>query len=152
MFDNLNNEGWIFVGVGILAAVIFVLVLVSKIKHWFKVQWARRRHELNREQMRERWQRIERLLKSPQHEGDRLAIIEADSLLDFVLKAMHLPGETFALRIKFAQKKYFELKRVRWAHELRNKIVHQTDYRLDRRTAEAAVKAFEKALRTLGAL
>lgn len=138
--------------IGVLLAGLFFIIAIAKIKRWFRLQWARRQHELDLELMRERWKRIERLAGSPEHEGDRLAIIEADKLLDFVLKQMHMPGDTFAYRLKFTQRKYYELKKVRFAHELRNKLVHDPDFNLRRAQAQAALKEFQKALRVLGAL
>ncbi len=138
--------------IGVLLVVLFFLVVITKIKRWFRIHWARRQHELDLEEMRERWKRIERLLNSPEIEGDRLAVIEADKLLDFVLQRMHFPGQTFAYRMQIAQKKYFELKRVRWAHELRNKLVHEPDIRLQAKQSFAAVKEYQRALRSLGAL
>ena len=152
MFESLNLQPLILMWVGILAVFLILLVLFHKAKRWLKANWARRQHELDLAEMRERWKRIERLLASPEHEGDRLAVIEADKLLDFVLRSMNLPGGDYARRMQFAQKKYFELKRVRWAHGLRNKLVHETDYRLKRAEAHAAVKEYERALKVLGAL
>ncbi|MEK7666031.1 MAG: hypothetical protein AAB337_04120 [Patescibacteria group bacterium] len=148
----LNLESYLLPLIGLMVAGLILMVLVSRARRWLKVNWARRQHGLNLEEMRERWKRIERLAGSPEHEGDRLAIIEADKLLDFVFKQMHIPGDTFAIRIKFAQSKYFQLKRVRWAHELRNKLVHEPDFILRSAQAHSALKEFYKALRLLGAL
>lgn len=148
----MEFQQFIPVAIGVLLIALFLLIVFTKIKRWFRIQWARRQHELDLELMRERWKRIERLAGSPEHEGDRLAIIEADKLLDFVLKEMHMPGDTFAYRLKFTQGKYYELKKVRWAHELRNKLVHDPDFNLRRAQAQAALKEFQKALRVLGAL
>ena len=149
---ELELQSLIVLAVGVFLFAIILLLLVSRARRWLKANWARRQHELDLAEMRERWKRIERLLASPEHEGDRLAVIEADKLLDFVLRAMNLPGGDYARRSQFAQKKYFELKRVRWAHGLRNKLVHETDYRLKRAEAHAAVKEYERALKVLGAL
>src|SRR3989338_7409901 len=149
---ELELQSLIVLAVGVFLFAIILLLLVSRARRWLKANWARRQHELDLAEMRERWKRIERLLASPEHEGDRLAVIEADKLLDFVLRAMNLPGGDYARRSQFAQKKYFELKRVRWAHGLRNKLVHETDYRLKRAEAHAAVKEYERALNVLGAL
>ena len=149
---ELELQSLIVLAVGVFLFAIILLLLVSRARRWLKANWARRQHELDLAEMRERWKRIERLLASPEHEGDRLAVIEADKLFDFVLRAMNLPGGDYARRSQFAQKKYFELKRVRWAHGLRNKLVHETDYRLKRAEAHAAVKEYERALKVLGAL
>ncbi len=147
-FIDWQTAAWI------LGGVVFLFLLLSLFLR-FSLRFihrllARRAHELDREQMRKRWQRITAMLASP--DGARLAVIEADNLLDFVLKAMHLPGETMAFRLKFAQNKFYELKRVRWAHSLRNNVVHEPDFRLKSSQAYAAVKEYERALKLLGAL
>ncbi|MEK9130613.1 MAG: hypothetical protein AAB429_00655 [Patescibacteria group bacterium] len=113
---------------------------------------AKRSHELDQALMRARWKRIKTMIDRPDAESDRLAVIEADNLLDFVLKAMHMPGETMAFRLKFAERKFYELKRVRWCHSMRNKVVHEPDFRLAHRQAAAAVKEYERALRLLAAI
>lgn len=139
---------WILLG-GLIVFLLVVWFIRSAIR-WMHRLLARRAHELDREQMRKRWQRITNMLDLP--EGAKLAVIEADNLLDFVLKAMHLPGATMAFRLKFAQNKFYELKRIRWAHTLRNNVVHEQDFRLKKSQAVAAVKEYERALKLLGAL
>lgn len=138
--------------VGILLFFLLGVVGARRVGQWVRKNLARRKHDLDLVQMRKEWARIEKLVRTRGEETDRLAIIEADKLLDKVLKAMHMPGESFAFRIKFAQKKYYELKQVRWAHTLRNKIVHETDVKLSRKKAKAAIKTYERALKLLGAL
>ena len=130
---------------GVVVFLIILMLLIRWVIRSFKRWVASRSHELDRDEMRARWGRIE-------NTPDQLALIEADKLLDYVLKAMHMPGETFALRIQFAQKKFYELKRVRWAHNLRNKVVHEPEFHLPRRQAYAALKEYERALKLLGAL
>ena len=63
-----------------------------------------------------------------------------------------MPGDNMGQRLKYACNKYEPLKKVWWAHKIRNQLVHESTFHLDRRTGERAVKAFKKALETLGAL
>ena len=153
-FDELdiNVQAIIWTVVGVLVVLVILLLFVRWAVRSVRRLLARRAHELDRELMRKRWKRITMLLNSPDAETAKLAIIEADNLLDFVLKAMHLPGETMAYRLKFAQNKFYELKRVRWAHTLRNSVVHEQDFRLKKSQATAAVNEYERALKLLGAL
>ncbi len=139
----LKTALWTIVGVVVflIAVVLIFRWFIRSFKRWL----ARRSHALDRDEMRARWKRIEVM-------PDQLAIIEADKLLDYVLKAMHMPGESFAFRMQFAQKKFYELKRVRWAHNLRNKLVHESDFVLQKRQAYAALKEYERSLKLLGAL
>ena len=137
---------------GLLVGLIVLALVVRSLVHWMHRLLARRAHDLDRDKMRARWSRITAMLQSPDRETDKLAVIEADNLLDFVLKAMHLPGETMAFRMKFAQNRFYELKRVRWAHNVRNNVVHEPDYILKKATAYACIKEYERALKLLGAL
>ena len=136
----------------VLVGLIILALLVRSMVHWVHRLLARRAHDLDREKMRARWNRISAMLQNSDRAMDKLAIIEADNLLDFVLKAMHLPGETMAFRLKFAQNRFYELKRVRWAHNVRNNVVHEPDYVLKKATAYACIKEYERALKLLGAL
>lgn len=136
----------------VLVGLIVLALMARSMIHWVHRLLARRAHDLDREKMRARWNRITAMLQNPDRAMDKLAIIEADNLLDFVLKAMHLPGETMAFRMKFAQNRFYELKRVRFAHNVRNNVVHEPDYVLKKATAYACIKEYERALKLLGAL
>jgi hypothetical protein len=102
--------------------------------------------------MRRRWNEVESLLDAPGEMSPKLAVIEADKLLDHALKSMAMPGETLGERLKFAAYKYPKLQEVWWAHRVRNRLVHEASYRLDRSIARKAVRSFKKALRLMGAI
>lgn len=114
---------------------------------------ASRKYEVgDREAMRGRWKEVESLLDAPGELSPKLAVIEADKLLDHALKAMAMPGTTLGERLKFAAYKYPKLNEVWWAHKVRNQLVHEASYRLDRDIARKAVRAFRKALLMIGAI
>lgn len=142
--------------VATLAVIIVVMIVSGLLGRWLTHLvhrlMARRSHELDREAMLLRWQKVEEMLSRSDNQFNLLALIEADNLLDMVLKAMHMPGETFALRIKFAERKFYELKRVRRAHRLRNKAVHEPGLRLSPREVRTAIREYHRALRLLGAI
>jgi hypothetical protein len=84
--------------------------------------------------------------------GRKLAVIEADKLLDSALKSLAMPGMTLGERLKFAQYKYPELRDVWFAHKIRNQLAHEASFHLDAGMARSALKAFRRALERLGAL
>lgn len=84
--------------------------------------------------------------------GAKLAVIEADKLLDHVLRSMVMPGETMAERLKAAAYKYPNIREVWPAHKLRNQLVHDNDFQLSQKRAQRAIKDFEKALKLLNVL
>jgi hypothetical protein len=106
---------------------------------------------LNEEKIREMWDEI-----SAQADlsvmGAKLAVIEADKLLDNVLRSMVIPGETMGERLKAAGYKYPKLRDVWPAHKLRNQLVHDSAFQLTQGHAKRALKDFEKALRVLNVL
>jgi len=106
---------------------------------------------MTREQIAERWKQI-RLTSQQGLMGSKLAIMEADTLLDSGLKSMMMPGETLGERLKVACYKYPKLQNVWWAHKLRNSIAHEASFQISQRQANQAMDEFERALKTLNVL
>jgi hypothetical protein len=83
------------------------------------------------------------------------AIMDADKLVDHVLKSKGLPGQTMGERMK-AAKKYFahyaDYDNLWFAHKVRNNIAHEAGHDLNTGEAKRAIEYFRKALKTLGAL
>lgn len=98
----------------------------------------------------QRWDEVKARLKKGDEADLKLAVIEADSLMEEILKRMGLPGATFEERLK--QIEVQEIKSVGkiWAtHQLRDKIVHGPDFHITQEEAEAAVGNIEEALKEL---
>lgn len=83
------------------------------------------------------------------------SIIEADKLLDYVLKGKKLPGQTMGDRLK-AAKKYFghyaDYDNLWFSHKVRNNIAHESNHDLNSGEAKRAMEYYKKALTILGAL
>ncbi|OIO51458.1 hypothetical protein COY93_01765 [Candidatus Uhrbacteria bacterium CG_4_10_14_0_8_um_filter_58_22] len=140
-------------GIGVAAVVVLTLVMLwlmfANLRHWL----ASRKYEIgDRSAMQRRWQEVESLLDAPGELSPKLALIEADKLLDHALKTLAMPGETLGERLKFAQYKYPHLRDVWWAHGIRNRLVHEASYRLDRHLARKAIHQFRKSLQSIGAI
>ena len=135
----------------IIGAIILfaLLIIILQIRRYL------RRPELeglDRQGIKRRWEEIEIMLKKHGEMTDKVAILEADKLLDHVLKAMAMPGTTLGERLKSAQYKYPKLSKVWWAHKIRNQLVHEASFSVNHRTAKSAIHEFEKALKELGVL
>jgi hypothetical protein len=105
-------------------------------------------HGLSREKVLETWAEIEK--SSGQGiMGAKLSVIEADKLLDGVLKSMLIPGETMGERLKAAQYSYPNIRNVWSAHKLRNQLVHDSAFEITSGQARRALRDFREALRTL---
>ncbi len=138
-------------GLVLMAALVAVLVWLTYVN--FRRFVASRKYDLgDRNSMRNRWKEVESLLDAPGELSPKLAVIEADKLLDHALKAMAMPGDTLGERLKFAAYKYPKLREVWWAHKVRNQLVHEASYRLDRSLARKAVRSFRRALMLIGAI
>ncbi len=138
----------------ILYAALVVVVLILFI--WF-ILWLKKRFMrpemlgLTREQVAERWAQIRETSKQGLM-GAKLALLEADNLLDSGLKSMMMPGTNLGERLKVACYKYPKLRDVWWAHKLRNQLAHEATFQISQRQAEQAMNEFEKALKTINIL
>lgn len=126
----------------------FLLIAIVAIKRMFsRVEL----HGLTVEQIKKQWEEIE-AISSQGRMGKKMAIVEADKLLDGVLKSMAMPGTTLGERLKFACYKYPDLKNVWFAHRLRNQVVHEATFEIGDRDARSAVAEYKKALKVLKVL
>ena len=80
---------WEFTIFDLLFLVGVVIVFVSFVvsRHYFKIYHAP--EQIDRRFIRERWKKIEKLVGYGKEMNYKLAIIEADKLLDHVLREMH---------------------------------------------------------------
>ncbi len=136
-----------------LFGLLLVFVFLAAFGVWRLVRFLRRpdMHGLSREAVAKQWAQIEQLPEQGLV-GAKLAVIEADKLLDGVLKSMMFPGETMADRLKVSAYKYPDIRQVWGAHKLRNQLVHDSAFELTSRQAHYALKDFARALRTLNVL
>ncbi len=129
------------VGIVVLfAVVLFGAMAVVK----------RKTSHIKRDYFVKRWGDLQNLLSSA--EGMKLAVIEADKLLDEALKQLRFKGGTMGERMVSAQKSFKKADSVWMAHKLRNKIVHETDFAPKKHHIQQALLSFRQALRDLGAL
>ncbi len=116
----------------------------------FKKIFRRRPKKLNVKKYSERWQELQKQCVSrktwPQ------AIIDADNLLDEVLKRSRFKGKTTGERLVSAQHALTSNEKVWFGHKLR-KIISSADVRkLKKKDVLTALSGFRQALRDLGAL
>jgi len=100
-----------------------------------------------------KWQRIKKRMRKGWEAEAKLAIIEADNLLDELLKRMGYVGESLGERLKQLDEKVLpNINRVWDAHKIRNNIVHDPDYRLSFDRAREIIQIYEEAFKNLEAL
>lgn len=96
----------------------------------------------------QKWQEIEQLMQLGSPSNFQRAVLEADKLLDHLLKGHRAPGLTMGDRLKASQNKFSpEGYNVAWsAHKVRNEIVHNAEYPVTDFIAKAAIENFKKAI------
>jgi len=98
------------------------------------------------------WAKITARLETGLESEAKLAVIEADSMLDDILKRMGFGGETLGERLeRLTVATLPNLEQIWEAHKIRNNIVHDPDYRLTLDEARKVLGIYEQALRDLEA-
>lgn len=167
--ENISNfilspafSGWllilkilfIIVALILLGFIIFALAKTSWLKRlwiWDLVEFFSFRPYGVRKVVKA-WAKITGRLETGLESEYKLAVIEADSILNDILKRMGFGGETLGERLeKLTAATLPNLKQVWEAHKIRNNIVHDPDYRLTLDEARRVLEIYEQALRDLQA-
>ena len=134
-----NPNSWIIIGfissalsIFFIAIIIFCLVRMREIQNEEKHELDHEIHlALARDKETERadnprWHYILTLIESPNESDWRVAIIEADTMLEEILRARGFAGETMSELLEGAKTSGYASIQGAWdAHIIRNKIAHQ---------------------------
>ncbi len=102
-------------------------------------------------EMSKKWDRIRKRIKSGLEPDYKLAIIDADDLLLQVLDERGYEGKDFAETVNLAGNLMVPiLNDVLSAHETRNSIVYDPDFKLSADQAQKILSIYESAVRTIG--
>jgi predicted Zn-dependent protease with MMP-like domain len=110
---------------------------------------------LDKKFVQDKWQEIEELVSLGGASQLKTAIMEADKLVDYVLKSHGVAGETMGERMKNAKSKfsdYNDYDNLWFSHKVRNSIVHETNHELGVGESRRTIEYFGKALKELRAL
>jgi hypothetical protein len=96
--------------------------------------------------VKKEWEAIAKRLTSKDEANYKLSVIEADKLLDTVLKKLTIPGETMGERLKAIPRSQLpSLDNVWQAHRLRNHLVHTTEFVLTEGKSKQAIDIYKQA-------
>lgn len=99
------------------------------------------------------WKKIIKRLESGKEAEYKLAVIEADSMMDSILKKMGYSGKNLEDRLKqLTEASIHNLSELSDAHKIRDNIVHDPDYRLSLENAEKTLAIYEEAFKNIQAL
>lgn len=122
---------FLIIAIGIFLALEVYLILRRK-KKFSKRDMALVRSE---------WEAIRgKIERDPKH-----AIIEADKLLDFVLKKRGFEG-SLGDKLKRAEKYFSHADHVWAAHKMRNRCVHEVGFDVTETEARKAISSYKQAL------
>lgn len=98
---------------------------------------------------RERWEVVINHLNSGNPAEWKLAIMEADNILDEMVEKMGYAGENLGERLRAVEQSDFNTIQSAWeAHKVRNKIAHEgSEFQLSEREARRIVGLYEKVFK-----
>lgn len=98
---------------------------------------------------RNRWREINELMRLGSPSNYSRAVLEADKLLDHILKSQMVPGLTMGDRLKAAKNKFSpEAYDAAWrAHKVRNELAHNAEFQIMDYSARDVLKNYEKAIK-----
>ncbi len=93
-----------------------------------------------------KWVKVQAHINSPNPADWRLAILEADIMLDTILDKMGYQGDSIGDKLKGIEKSDFVSLDAAWeAHKVRNRIAHDgSDYPLNDREARRVIELYQK--------
>ena len=140
-----------FIIAAIVIGILFYILLKQSRPSGVKLNYSSKDLEpksYDMEMVKAKWGEIQSGLTSAS--GVKNGLIEADKMLDYVIRAKGFNGETMIDRMKKAQAKFSDKEKVWQAHKLRNSIVHEVDQDLVVPQVKDSIEAIGKAIKDLG--
>jgi len=96
------------------------------------------------------WKQIQKRLKIGKTEQLKLAILEADKVLDEILKMAGYQGENLDERLSFiTPAELSNIEEIKQAHKLRNRITSEPDFMITPSEAKIIIDIYKKAFQEL---
>src|SRR5688572_30995936 len=102
--------------VAVVIGLAFAFLLLRGLSRFLRRLFAPKLQGMDRGAIKARWDEIERMAAAGGEMNLKMAVMEADKLLDHALKAMAIPGMTLGDRLKFAAYKFRKIRNV-WRSE-----------------------------------
>lgn len=147
-----------FFGLLVAVAIFGIVVYIGIETGYFSLRASHFRHiilqsDMSRKEAQESWHNIEEHFYRGGDSDLKVAILEADKLLNEALREAGVMGIQLGDRLKKASQNQVPNLNDLWqAHKLRNQIAHEPNFKLKRDLAERALNIYEEALRNLGVL
>ena len=142
----------VFISLCFIAFIVYCTIRIKQIRQYEEDRFASSAHtiqslDVSRTQMR--WNRITEQIHSDHEQNWRLAILEADIMLNELLDVLGYRGETMGDKMRNVERADFNTIDMAWeAHRARNKIAHEgTSLLLNSREARRIVDLYERVFR-----
>lgn len=159
---NPEFEGWLLVvkAIFIIVSLILLGAIIPLIltTSWLGYRYARDLTEFTTyrpfgaKKSLKQWIKIINRLKTNKEAEYKLAVIEADNMLEGVLEKINIKGETMTEKLENIDLSVLSNKeQALEARKVRNEIVRNPDYELSLEQAKKTIDVYEEALRNLEA-
>jgi hypothetical protein len=96
------------------------------------------------------WRRIKKRLKSSDESEFKTAVLEADRILNDILKLAGYPGKNLDERLEgMTPANLSNLEEIRQVHKLHERVVSDPNFSITQNEARMAIEIYEKAFREL---
>lgn len=139
---------------GLLKFIGMIVMLPFQLFKKPSSQAKRNAPEIDFDRFNAQWHEIKELMVQSGPSHFRMAILQADTLVDHALKAYAMTGNTMGERLQAARHLFSdEVYDLVWqAHKLRNRLAHEMESEIMSWEARTAVASFEQGLRELKVL
>ncbi len=138
-----------------IGLVVFIILALSKCS-WLKFRFIFDIVEFltyrpfGTKKIEKDWKKINLRLNSGLESEYKLAIIEADNMLNQVLKDMRYDGDGLIERLESVKGTVLQdIEEIKRAHKIRNNIIYDPNYKLSFDDAKKCLAIFEKTLKQL---
>ncbi|MBI5138472.1 MAG: hypothetical protein HZA95_01590 [Candidatus Vogelbacteria bacterium] len=162
---DVNSEGFVnsfiyieavlvIIGALGIAAIVYFMIEKKKIEQNLSNTFAEKyRSKKVGPQKNVIWDSIQKHLATDSNTEWKLAVIEADKILDEATVKRGFVGDTLGERLKNADESVLSNLEDAWeAHKIRNRIAHEPGYHLTRRDAQRAISMFERVFKELNVI
>lgn len=138
---------WFLLGVvlWVIIIVISIKIIRQRQKESADLEEMLKHNQNDKPQGNERWEKVLKYLESENQAEWKLAIIEADNMLDDLVKTLQPVGENLGERLKSVEPSDFLTIQDAWeAHKVRNRIAHESDFTLSKHDVVQTINSFKR--------
>lgn len=150
--------GRLITTVSLVLILIFIFLVVLFFRKAKKIKSGKTAERIDGREgaldnFKENWEGVLLHIGSNNESDWKLAIIEADKIIDKILVLKDYKGESMAERMTSIDKNELKSIELLWeAHKIRNRIAHQPGFKLDYNQAKKIISYYEEVLKDLRAL